>query len=51
MSLDRRALIGFDVSGLVEAGSTIDSVFLHMTVTRAAPATGPRRFDLHRVPP
>jgi hypothetical protein len=48
-SLERRGLIRFDVDGFVEAGSTIDSVALYLTVTKSNPGAGSRWFKLHRV--
>jgi len=48
-SLERRALIKFDVAGFVASGATVDSAVLHLTVTRSHHSAGPRWFKLHRV--
>jgi hypothetical protein len=48
--LVRRALIRFDlVTSGIPAGSTIDSVFLTVTVTRSNVLTGRVPFSIHRV--
>ena len=46
--LTRRALLAFDVAGVVPPGATIDSVVLALQVSNA-PNTIPREFALHRV--
>jgi hypothetical protein len=48
-SLERRALIKFDVAGFVESGSTVDSVVLHLSVTKSHNNAGALWFKLHRV--
>lgn len=48
-SLERRALIQFDVAGILPSGATVDSVVLHLSVTRSHPGALPKWFKLHRV--
>lgn len=45
----RRALIAFDVAGAVPAGATIQSVQLRLNVTKVAPGSGAKIFELRRV--
>jgi hypothetical protein len=48
-SLERRALIRFDVAGFVPAGSTVDSVVLYLTVTKTHRPPVWNWFKLHRL--
>lgn len=44
----RRSLIAFDVAAHVPAGSIVTGVVLFMTVSQAAPGSGPRVTSVHR---
>ncbi|MHC4992853.1 MAG: DNRLRE domain-containing protein, partial [Planctomycetota bacterium] len=45
----RRAVLQFDLEGVVPRGATIDSVELQLFMSRSNAAAGPRAVDLHRV--
>jgi hypothetical protein len=45
----RRAVIQFDIAGAIPAGSTINSVMLHLSVTKAADKPAPEEVKLHKL--
>ncbi len=49
LGFTRRGFIAFDVAGVLPAGALIDSVVLHLNMSREPAGAGPHPVSLHRV--